>query len=404
MSSSSAALPTAPPSERARLTGSALRDLAGGRSLLASAWALVNTDFCPQHNRWAYRLKHPVVGLAAAAGLSLFCGAVINPLAYVLGGTLLVLLVVGLVWPAIAVRATDVEVDWGRSRVAEGQTATVRVRVGNRLPIPLAGLVLTGLDGVADAKLPLIRPWGSRELSWTAQTKRRGVFPAKGPTEDGAAPTTGVWVATQMPFGVWTASEPVPVTGRLIVHPARTTLEGLADWGDPRGGEEWPTDRRAGTAGDLLGVRRFREGDSLRHVHWAQTARQRELIVCERQATISSTVRVGVDVPRDPAKLEVTMRAAASVAARLAAAGLAVELVLPDRVLRCDGSPVALLDGLAAVGQPDHDRSAPRPIAMRIGYGPDCRLRLDAPGFADGRDAAWDRIVAAAWKGACHAA
>ena len=43
----------------------------------------------------------------------------------------------------------------------------------------------------------------------------------------------------------------------------------------------------------------FRPGDSLRRVHWAQTARYDRLIVCERQASSSSSLEVDLDA--DPA-------------------------------------------------------------------------------------------------------
>ena len=375
-------------------TGSGL--IAMSRSLVASVWRLANVDFCPRQNRWAYALKNPVAYLSAASVLGLFCGAVINPLAYLLGGTLVAVLVIGLAWPAIAVRTVVVEVDWGRKRVAEGQPVDVTVRLRNRLPIPVAGVTIAGLGGVENAKLPVLRPRERRHLTWQATAKRRGIFPLASVelTDESAR------IETQMPFGVWTATRPVPVAGRLVVHPSQTTLDGLADLGEPCGGEEQATDRRAGTTGDLLGVRRFREGDSLRHVHWAQTARQRELIVTERQATVSSTVRVGVDLPRDADQLEVALRAAASVASRLVAGGMAVEIVLPDGSLRCDGSPIALLDGLAAVTTPERDRPSPNDVSVRIGFDPRCRLRLDEPGPGE----AWRPMVAAAWRRLCRAA
>jgi uncharacterized protein (DUF58 family) len=55
------------------------------------------------------------------------------------------------------------------------------------------------------------------------------------------------------------------------------------------------SDRTAGETGDLLGTRLFRAGDSLRRVHWVQTARQQQLVVTERQSPAGSVVRVCVD-------------------------------------------------------------------------------------------------------------
>lgn len=372
-------------------------------------WRAANADFCPDQNVWAYKLKEPLALLTIATALALFCGYVINPLAYVLGGMLAFVLAAGLAWPAIAIRGIAAEVDWGRSRATEGQTVGVTLRLRNRLPIPLAGLVAAGLEGVGDAKLPALRPRESRTIVWRATTRRRGIFPmpSVSPATDDSDETEGVQVRTAMPFGVWTARRPLDVSGRLIVHPLTTPLDGLVDLGEPRSGEERPTDRRAGTTGDLLGVRRFREGDSLRHVHWAQTARQRELIVCERQATIASAVRIGVDLPADAERLETVLRAAASVARRLIEGGMAVELALPDATLRCDGQMVALLDGLAAVRLPSRDRQAPADVSLRLGYDPRCRLRLDRVPLDrvrldPGDD--WSAAVSAAWRRLCRAA
>ena len=72
----------------------------------------------------------------------------------------------------------------------------------------------------------------------------------------------------------------------------------------------------------MTGTRLFRDGDSLRRVHWAQTARQGRMIVCERQAAAQSAVRVVFD--SDPhlhrgagrdSTLEWSIRIAASVCA-----------------------------------------------------------------------------------------
>ena len=365
--------------------------------LLVRLWQMANADFCPQHNAWAYKLKHPLAVFSAATALTIFCGFVINPLAYVLGGMMLFVLVVGLAWPAVAVRAAVVRVDWGRRRVTEGQAVAVTLELRNRLPLPLAGLVVTGLEGVADAKLPLLRPWERRTVVWRATTYRRGVFPSS-PSYATASDVTGtVRVQSQMPFGVWRAERAIAVDGRLVVHPRSRSLEGLVDLGEPREGEERATDRRAGTSGDLLGVRRFREGDSLRHVHWAQTARQRELIVCERQATIASAVRIGVELPADDVRCEDVLRAAASVARRLVDGGMAVEFVLPQTTLRSEGQLTSLLDGLAAVERPAQTTPAATDVSLRLGFDGACRLRLQ-------ESIEWSHNVATAWRTLCRAA
>ena len=55
------------------------------------------------------------------------------------------------------------------------------------------------------------------------------------------------------------------------------------------------SDKRTGNEGDRIGVRAFREGDSLRLVHWAQTAKCGRLIVSERQGPAQSSVVIAID-------------------------------------------------------------------------------------------------------------
>src|SRR5581483_4791016 len=52
---------------------------------------------------------------------------------------------------------------------------------------------------------------------------------------------------------------------------------------------------KVGMSGDVLGVRPYRRGDSLRRIHWSQTARHDRLIVCEFQANARPMVQLILD-------------------------------------------------------------------------------------------------------------
>jgi uncharacterized protein (DUF58 family) len=86
-------------------------------------------------------------------------------------------------------------------------------------------------------------------------------------------------------------------------------------------------------------VRPFREGDSLRSIHWAQTARRETLIVCERQSKAQQTVVVNVGVsdkrPTDlleRANDEWLIRIAGSICKEFISHSWGVQLQIADRV------------------------------------------------------------------------
>jgi uncharacterized protein (DUF58 family) len=101
-----------------------------------------------------------------------------------------------------------------------------------------------------------------------------------------------------------------------------------------------------GDEGDVVGVRPFRPGDSLRHVHWAQTARQDRFVVCERQATARRRVRLILDTRADARQghhgetLEDLIRVAASIGRQFHAHCADTELCIGQRSVIADrGEP-----------------------------------------------------------------
>lgn len=130
-----------------------------------------------------------------------------------------------------------------------------------------------------------------------------------------------------------------------MVWPQTVQLAGLPDAAETRQSDEQLADRRVGDFGDMLGTRTFRSGDSLRRVHWPQTARQQQLIVCERQAPATTAVRVTLDVDaashpgvvssrrHQDDTLELAVQVAASVCESLHRQHCRVELALNDQLL-----------------------------------------------------------------------
>jgi uncharacterized protein (DUF58 family) len=90
---------------------------------------------------------------------------------------------------------------------------------------------------------------------------------------------------------------------------------------------------RPGTGPDYLGIREYRVGDSMRHVHWPSTARHAAIMVREFEREQTRRLVVVVDsvadvaVAEGPTPLDVCCSVAASVAFAAHGAGRGVRLV-----------------------------------------------------------------------------
>src|SRR5207247_1917904 len=98
----------------------------------------------------------------------------------------------------------------------------------------------------------------------------------------GVQESTAASVRSAAPFGVAQASRPVAAPGRTVVYPAvvelgRVPLIDLA----PTRDSAMHTAPRRGTGPEYLGIREYRTGDSMRHVHWPSTARHGPAMVGE---------------------------------------------------------------------------------------------------------------------------
>lgn len=253
--------------------------------------AALHYDFCPSANRWFYWMKSPLAGLAAAAIGAISVGLAVNPAVLVAAGAIVAIAILGLIWPMITARGLRCELEFEKSRGREGQPCGVILRVANRWPWPAWGLSLqqgfvegipNATEGAALARVPG-RSQG--EYRWEFTPPRRGVYPLTSPR-----------IETGFPFGIWNTGVEAQVVRPLIVWPHTVDLHHLPELAAADSLDDLLSDRKAGDFGDLLGTRPFREGDSLRRVHWSQTARHGRLIVCERQAGAVAAIAVDADL------------------------------------------------------------------------------------------------------------
>jgi uncharacterized protein (DUF58 family) len=344
--------------------------------LLDARHLLVEADHFSFVNRYL-PWRYPLGGLAMAAVSSLLCAWFIHVQAYTLLIGVCAVLMLGLIWPWVSMRAIRGRLSFERSRTVEGRAVSACLTVTNYLPIGIWGLRLYGgAEGwggkEAVINLAEIPGWRTSEYIFPFVPPARGVYPSSQAT-----------LSTGFPFGLWEARRPLAVEDQLIVWPGSFELGPVPESAASDRTREGPFFlSRPGHAGDFHGVRPYVRGDSLRRVHWAQTAKRGELIVCERQA--SANVHLQIILDADPAvhrgggprsSREWAIRATASLIESFLASGALVELLVGEvHVPTGSGGKhrQKLLDVLAKLterGVPPVQRLLSSPPAQRFGSG-----------------------------------
>jgi uncharacterized protein (DUF58 family) len=338
-------------------TGSAVAQAEESHWLVRAVVGFLNYDFCPWANRFVYWMREPFGFLIVAGAVALCCAVFLNAFAWMAVAGVAVVLVLGTAWPWVALRGLEARLSWESPRTREGDVVRVRLSLRNRCPWPVWGVSVRGGFRQEGTSTALARVAGMADVSfvWEFTPEERGVYPTEAPMME-----------TGFPFGIWSASKPVTVDQRLLVWPRIVRLNGLPDLTESQPSEEHLTDRRAGDLGDLLGPRHFRQGDSLRRIHWSQSARHQRLIVTERQAGVEARVRVKVDVTTahhagngPDSSLNWTLRFAASICEILRSEHAHVDCVVGNEVvcLSYAGGMRRLMDRLASVPEGGFDQA-----------------------------------------------
>ncbi len=172
-----------------------------------------------------------------------------------------------------------------------GRPAVTGVEVENTSRfLPAYGLVVRDGDGRAVIHEPFMETLACRRHSVEL------VFPDRGRHQIGA------WrLNVLLPLGFFIKSKVLISDREVLVYPRLLPMSSVSV---RRGGGRRSPDalESRGREGEVTRLRDFREGDELRSLHWKQTARQRRLVVVERQRTTEQPVFFVVD-PRleDPA-------------------------------------------------------------------------------------------------------
>jgi uncharacterized protein (DUF58 family) len=274
-----------------------------------------------------------VVGTSVQAGWVLVLSSVV--LGTAVAGALLPLLFVHGVdverrAPAEAFQGDEVEVELlvsGRSR-------------GVRLGVDLADAFLS----VGRVSVPsLVR--GERVAIGTMRRALR-----RGLQDDDR-----VVICSAAPFGIAEARHVVRAPARTLVYPSVQRLDAVPLVDEvPTFEHSIHTAPRRGGGPEYLGIREYRAGDSMRHVHWPSTAHHGRVMVREFERERTRRVAIVIDTSSDAGRPATPLDAACSVAASTAFAALAnghgVRLLAAregrlDAIGRADGP--ALLGWLA---------------------------------------------------------
>jgi uncharacterized protein (DUF58 family) len=317
-------------------------------------------DYASRLDPYVKWVRNPSAVLGLAAIGSTLCGLFLHPQGFVLTLGIAAVLVLGLAWPWVSLRGLGGSLTFEKGRAREGENVAVRLEFRNRCPWGAWGLVVRGglsdhagedAGGESGIGLRHLAGWGEAMESVSFVPRRRGAYPLSPPR-----------IASGFPFGLHTTTRPLAVPSSLLVWPRTFPVGPIPMTAGGRSYEGAAVRDRAGHSGDLLGVRPYRRGDPLRRVHWPQTARNGELIVCELQECAVPRVQVVVDThPESHAgagpdgSREWAIRIAASFVEDWIAQGADVEAVFAGRVVTPRGGSVRskqarVLDALALLG------------------------------------------------------
>jgi uncharacterized protein (DUF58 family) len=279
--------------------------------------------------------------LYAAASCTLLVGWVLNVAQlYWMAVTLFLLPVVCRFFGKLEHRGLVLTREAPRS-AHQGEAVAVRLSAENHFFLPKLNLSLAdewpaGLSTTSDAAVPLqLPPRARRGGEYTLQMRRRGlhVLPS-------------IKVRSSDPLGLREVETVYPLSHEILVYPRVVPLPSQV-MPPSVGGGRAPLEsaQRRGEGASFLGVREYRPGDPLRHVHWRTAARLGKLAVVEWEAEESVDALLAVETlvgsERDMGPgttLDLAAGLAASMGKAILFAGDSLRLLLPGNgEWRADG-------------------------------------------------------------------
>lgn len=305
------------------------------RSRVFSLWGIsavariMNYDFCPNAKLLHY-LKQPIGFVICAILASLSAGLFIGPQGFVMMWALIALLAIGGIWPWLSLRGLSCEVAFTEHRTFENSETIAQLEVTNRWPIPIYGLIVeedflqdvVDQDDLVASGLQRVPGWSVANFTWRLRPQRRGMLPPKPPE-----------LTSAFPFGILKSSREMSVSKSGMVWPECTALSGVPTLKGGCSISDGHLTDVSGFDGDTIGVRDFRDGESMRYVHWSKSAQMDRLIVKELQTNIQRNIRVEIDLSPEThfgtgsqSSYEWAIRVAASICRQVQLHQIGVEL------------------------------------------------------------------------------
>jgi uncharacterized protein (DUF58 family) len=216
--------------------------------------------------------------VAALAAASAACAVVVNASAWTWCLGLVAVLLVGIAWPLASMALLRGRLDLPAEPVREGESFDVPLHLTGPRLLPVAGMTL-----VLDGDVAALSSAADRSTRVTLCPSRRGLYPLTPPR-----------LRCSFPFGLWTVERSVVIARPLLVHPRLVPAARLARF-QFRAGASVTAGHHPGDD-ETAGLRDYRRGDPMRHIHWAATARTGRLIAMDRCRTRAEAVVIRLDV------------------------------------------------------------------------------------------------------------
>ena len=175
-------------------------------------------------------------------------------------------------------------------RARPGQPVAVSLRLSNRgrgaAPLMLfEDRLPPGLGGASRFALKGVEAGGHRTAGYTLETARRGLYTV-GPLR----------MSFVDPFGLAEVRSEAAGTARFLVHPAVERLTLPRDMGEQRSLASSALRQPTGAQGEeFYTLREYVEGDDLRKIHWASTAKRRKYMIRQEETPWHTRATVLID-------------------------------------------------------------------------------------------------------------